>query len=60
MRSLPKFMDVSLPATETETAPIGGGRPLPARKALVVWVALMSAAWVILGAGAYAVLMPVS
>ena len=56
MRSLPKFMDVPLPAPET--APIGGGRPLPARKALVVWVALMSAAWVILGAGAYAVLMP--
>jgi hypothetical protein len=56
MRSLLKFIDAPLPAAET--VPIGGSRPLPARKALVVWVALMSAAWVILGAGAYAFLMP--
>lgn len=56
MRSLPKFMDS--PLTAAEAASIGNGRPLSARKALVVWVALMSAAWMALGAGAYAVLMP--
>ena len=56
MRSPPKFIDT--PLTAAEAASIGSGHPLPARKALVVWITLMSAAWAILGAGAYAVLMP--
>jgi hypothetical protein len=56
MNLQPNLMSNSVPAAKA--VPIGAGRPLPARKALVVWIALMSAMWMLLGAGAYAVMMP--
>ena len=33
---------------------VASGRPVSARKALLLWIVLMLAAWLLLGAGVYA------
>jgi hypothetical protein len=52
MSLLPNFLDKALPEAEAEQ--VVAGRPLSARKALLVWIVLMLAAWLLLGAGVYA------
>ena len=52
----PNFLDKTLP--EAEAGQVAAGRPLSARKALLVWIVLMLAAWLLLGAGIYAFLKP--
>jgi hypothetical protein len=56
MSLLPDLMNKTVPATEA--ASIGAGRPFSARKALLVWIALMLAAWLLLSLGAYAFIGP--
>jgi hypothetical protein len=56
MSLLPNFLDKTLPEAEAEQA--AAGRTLSARKALLVWVVLMLAAWLLLGASVYAFLKP--
>jgi hypothetical protein len=56
MSLLPTLTDKS--ASSADPASIGAGHPLPMRKALMVWITLMLAAWLLLGAGAYGVIMP--
>jgi hypothetical protein len=52
----PNFLDKTLP--EAEAGQAAAGRPLSARRALLFWVVLMLATWLILGAGVYAFLKP--
>jgi hypothetical protein len=52
MSLLPNFLAKALPEAEAEQ--VAPGRPLSARKALLVWIVLMLAAWLLLGAGVYA------
>jgi hypothetical protein len=56
MSLLPNFLDKTLPEAEAEQA--SAGRQLSARKAFLVWIVLMLAAWLLLGAGVYAFLKP--
>jgi hypothetical protein len=56
MSLLPNFLDKTLPEAEAEQ--VAAGRPLSARKALLAWIVLMLAAWLLLGAGVYALLKP--
>jgi hypothetical protein len=49
MSLLPNYLDKALP--EAEAGRITAGRPVSARKALLLWIVLMLAAWLLLGAG---------
>ncbi len=46
------------PACSGSRHRIAAGRPFSARKALLVWVVLMLAAWLLVGTGIYAFLRP--
>ena len=50
----PNFLDKTLP--EAEAGQAAAGRPVSARRALLVWIVLMLATWLLLGAGIYAFL----
>jgi len=52
MSLLPNYLDKALP--EAEAGRMIAGRPVSARKALLLWIVLMLAAWLLLGAGVYA------
>lgn len=56
MSDFPNLMDKTLPAVEAPS--IGAGRPFSARKALLFWVVLMAAAWLLVGIGAYTFMNP--
>jgi hypothetical protein len=50
----PNFLDKTLP--EAEAGRIAAGRPVSARRALLVWIVLMLASWLLVAAGIYAFL----
>jgi hypothetical protein len=50
----PTLLEKTLPGAPGIFA--GAGRRLSARKAVLVWIVLMSALWLLLGVGAYAVI----
>jgi hypothetical protein len=56
MSLLPNLLEKSLLEKSRAVAPgmlADAGRRLSARKALLVWIVLMSALWLLLGAGVY-------
>ncbi len=48
----PNFLDKTLP--EAEAGRVTAGRPVSARRALLVWIVLMLASWLLVAAGIYA------
>jgi hypothetical protein len=48
----PTFLDKTLP--EAEAGRVAAGRPFSARRALLVWIFLMLASWLLVAAGIYA------
>jgi hypothetical protein len=52
MSLLPNFLNKTL--AQAEVRQDTADRPVSARKALLVWIVLMLAAWLLLGAGIYA------
>ena len=47
----PNFLDKTLP--EAEAGRFTAGRPVSARRALLVWIVLMLASWLLVAAGIY-------
>jgi hypothetical protein len=56
MSDFPNLMNKTLPTVEAPS--IAAGLPFSARKALLFWVILMVAAWLLVGIGAYAFMSP--
>ena len=48
----PTFLDKTLP--EAEAGRVPAGRPVSARRALLVWIVLMLTSWLLVAAGIYA------
>jgi|tagenome__1003787_1003787.scaffolds.fasta_scaffold19904250_2 hypothetical protein len=54
MSLLPNLMDKALP--EAKAGKVSAGRPVSARMALLVWIVLILASWLLLGLGIHAFL----